>query len=183
MSAPHVESKNRILARNKMEGDVNDTLVDALSKCVRYLADLNGCEWIKGDDLAAIDMRSRAKGLQSTAFSALEAARNNAGRLLMYGRCPGSQGDYSEDEYFVALYDNDGMPARKDIAVPLAKVAEVFGSEVAEFIKTDRGRQMSDEYPANYRMATFVGRFAGEPSAPSMLVGTEEDETGSIPSP
>ena len=53
-------------------------LLDALLKTVRYLADLNGCDWIKGDDVGAVDMRQRAKALQQITFSAIAKATGGA---------------------------------------------------------------------------------------------------------
>lgn len=52
-----------------------------LERCVSYLADLNGCEWIKGDDHGSVDMRQRAKALQSTAFAALAQTRGQEAEL------------------------------------------------------------------------------------------------------
>lgn len=46
-------------------------LAEQLDRCVRFLADLNGCDWIKGDDAGSVDMRNRAKALQSTARAAI----------------------------------------------------------------------------------------------------------------
>ncbi len=50
-------------------------LLEALEKMTRYLADLNGSEWIKGENTGAMDMRQRAKALQGIAFKATSAAR------------------------------------------------------------------------------------------------------------
>ncbi len=44
-------------------------LLAALERCVHYLADLNGSEWIKGTDAGSVDMRQRAKSLQGYAFN------------------------------------------------------------------------------------------------------------------
>ena len=49
-------------------------LVSQLQQCVRYLADLNGSQWIKGTDAGSIDMRQRAIALQKMAFSAIAKA-------------------------------------------------------------------------------------------------------------
>lgn len=43
----------------------------ALVQVVRYLADLNGSEWILGDGPGEIDMRQRAKALQAMANNVL----------------------------------------------------------------------------------------------------------------
>jgi len=46
-------------------------LLYAMEQCLRYLADLNGGEWIKGYGLAEHDMRQRAKWLQVMASNAV----------------------------------------------------------------------------------------------------------------
>lgn len=46
-------------------------LDQVLRKCLSYLADLNGCNWIEGDHPAHADMRQRAKALQQVAIDAL----------------------------------------------------------------------------------------------------------------
>ena len=51
--------------------DADAEIKRQLRLCVRYLADLNGCDWIKGDDPGSVDMRQRAKSLQETAFAAM----------------------------------------------------------------------------------------------------------------
>jgi hypothetical protein len=51
-----------------------DELLEALNRATSYLADLNGCEWIKGEDAGSADMRQRAKALQSVCFSAIARA-------------------------------------------------------------------------------------------------------------
>jgi len=56
----------------------NAELLEALEKSVRYLADLNGCDWIKGDSVAGLDMKQRAKALQSIVFSAISKAKGEA---------------------------------------------------------------------------------------------------------
>lgn len=47
-----------------------------MKEVLRFLADLNGCEWIKGDGPGEIDMRQRAKALQRLVF---EATRRPSG--------------------------------------------------------------------------------------------------------
>lgn len=44
---------------------------DVLQRCLSFLADLNGSNWIAGDDVGSVDMRQRAKALQRLAFAAL----------------------------------------------------------------------------------------------------------------
>lgn len=39
-----------------------------LGQCLRYLADLNGSEWIKGTDTGSVDMRQRAKALHRLVY-------------------------------------------------------------------------------------------------------------------
>ena len=46
-------------------------LDQVLRKCLSYLADLNGCNWIEGDHPAHADMRQRARALQQLAAQAL----------------------------------------------------------------------------------------------------------------
>jgi len=53
-------------------------LRETLEKSVRYLADLNGCDWIKGDSVAGLDMKQRAKSLQSIVFSAISKAKGKS---------------------------------------------------------------------------------------------------------
>jgi len=69
-----------LLADASREAEVNSTsralddnkrLAEMLGRCVSYLADLNGSNWIRGDDAGSVDMRQRAKGLQSAAFAVL----------------------------------------------------------------------------------------------------------------
>lgn len=45
--------------------DKLDSQEKLLSQVVSYLADLNGSNWIMGDDAGSIDMRQRAKALQA----------------------------------------------------------------------------------------------------------------------
>jgi len=49
----------------------NAQLIAMLKLVTSYLADLNGCEWIEGYDPGAVDMRQRAKALQSASFQLL----------------------------------------------------------------------------------------------------------------
>lgn len=49
-------------------------LLAALDSCLSYLADLNGCEWIKGDDAGSIDMRQRAMHLHRKVFNVVSGA-------------------------------------------------------------------------------------------------------------
>lgn len=42
-----------------------------MERVLRYLADLNGSDWIKGNDSGSIDMRQRSKNLQKILFSEL----------------------------------------------------------------------------------------------------------------
>jgi len=51
-----------------------DDLLNACRVSVAYLADLNGADWIKGDDVGAMDMRQRAKAAQQIVFNALTKA-------------------------------------------------------------------------------------------------------------
>ena len=44
--------------------DVIDELLYEIDLVNRYLADLNGCQWIKPDGAGEIDMLQRSKGLQ-----------------------------------------------------------------------------------------------------------------------
>jgi hypothetical protein len=44
-----------------------------LSLALRYFADLNGCEWIKGSGQGEADMRQRAKAIQSRLVKVLHA--------------------------------------------------------------------------------------------------------------
>ena len=43
--------------------DHNCRAEELVKYALRFIADLNGSEWIKGDDAAAIDMRQRATQL------------------------------------------------------------------------------------------------------------------------
>ncbi len=49
----------------------NQELREALQHCLSFLADLNGSEWIKGDDIGALDMKQRAKGLQRLTYNTI----------------------------------------------------------------------------------------------------------------
>ena len=49
----------------------DNKLRDAAERALRFMADLNGCNWIAGNDPASVDMKQRAKALQVTLFSAL----------------------------------------------------------------------------------------------------------------
>ena len=50
-----------------------DALAEAAELAVGYVADLNGCNWIKGDTIGERDMRQRAKAIQSLLYTALSA--------------------------------------------------------------------------------------------------------------
>lgn len=50
-------------------------ILEVLDRCLRYLSDLNGCEWIKGDGAGEVDMRQRAKALQQLAFDVSQKAK------------------------------------------------------------------------------------------------------------
>lgn len=52
-----------------------------LNRCLSYLADLNGSDWIKGNGPGEKDMRQRAKGLQKAAINALESQDDIAATL------------------------------------------------------------------------------------------------------
>lgn len=51
----------------------HDILYD-IGVAVRFLADINGSEWIKGNDAGAVDMRQRAVAAHAAAYRALNAA-------------------------------------------------------------------------------------------------------------
>lgn len=42
---------------------------EILQRCLSFLADLNGSQWIKGDDPGSKDMRARAKALQPLVYA------------------------------------------------------------------------------------------------------------------
>lgn len=48
-------------------------LLEMLGRCVHYLADLNGCRWIAGDDIPSADMRQRAVGIQRAAVNLIDS--------------------------------------------------------------------------------------------------------------
>lgn len=50
-------------------------LLSTLDKCVGYLADLNGCDWITGSGPGEEDMKMRAKYLQSAAYEQVKTAK------------------------------------------------------------------------------------------------------------
>ena len=52
-----------------------EELYKALDRVVGFLADLNGSEWIKGQDIGSLDMKQRAKGLQSFAYKTLQNSK------------------------------------------------------------------------------------------------------------
>ena len=52
-----------------------EELYNALDRVVGFLADLNGSEWIKGQDVGSLDMKQRAKGLQSFAYKTLQNSK------------------------------------------------------------------------------------------------------------
>ena len=56
--------------------DSNRELENTLLKCLSYLADLNGSEWIQGDSLGQKEMKGRAKSLQQLAYDAINNAKN-----------------------------------------------------------------------------------------------------------
>ena len=49
----------------------NKELREALQKCVAYLADLNGSQWIKADGIGETEMIRRAIELQITSYNTL----------------------------------------------------------------------------------------------------------------
>lgn len=57
----HFSSSSDRFEVQRVLTDVTGVVATAL----RYFADLNGSEWIKGDDPGAVDMRQRAKALQA----------------------------------------------------------------------------------------------------------------------
>ena len=48
------------------------TLLEALARCLHYLADLTGSPWIDGDDAGSEDMRQRARGLQRSVSDVID---------------------------------------------------------------------------------------------------------------
>jgi len=44
-----------------------------LKETLRFMADLNGSEWIKGNGSGEVDMRQRAKSLQKQLYQAVNA--------------------------------------------------------------------------------------------------------------
>ena len=61
-------------------------LLEACKRMTGYLADLNGSEWIKGDSIAAADMRQRAKALQQIGFNVTAKADPSYDGLIAEGR-------------------------------------------------------------------------------------------------
>lgn len=49
-------------------------ILDALKRCVSFLAELNGQRFIERDDDASIDMRNRSRELQGLGFGAVDHA-------------------------------------------------------------------------------------------------------------
>ncbi len=65
---------------NLMDNDSTASLTDreksllvALSRCLSFLADLNGSSFIDGDDAGSIDMRQRSKELQRLAINCIDS--------------------------------------------------------------------------------------------------------------
>jgi hypothetical protein len=50
-------------------------LLAALELCTRYLSDLNGSDWIPGNNPGCVDMRQRAINIQKLAFSKCAKAK------------------------------------------------------------------------------------------------------------
>ena len=73
-------------------------------------------------------------------------------RELIYGLYPESR-----DVYFVALYNETGVPDFKETGISIDRIAAVFGSEASAYIQADRGQNMGPDYPANYRRTQYVG--------------------------
>lgn len=44
---------------------------EVLQRCLSFLADLNGSNWIHGTDPGSLDMKQRAKALQGLAFETI----------------------------------------------------------------------------------------------------------------
>jgi hypothetical protein len=74
------ETKGRETMADLMDNEASRSLTDrerellvTLVRCLRYLADLNGSNWIDGDNVGSIDMRQRAKALQRLAKNTIDA--------------------------------------------------------------------------------------------------------------
>lgn len=105
-----------------------EELTIQLDRCVRFLADLNGCEWIKGGDVGSVDMRQRAKALQQTAFAALAipVAEKYSGekrdRLIKGLRDAIPQGDHPNP-------DSEYITVRLDFVMKAANAIEAFDDD------------------------------------------------------
>lgn len=53
--------------------DRERSLLAVVARCINYIADLNGSQWIDGDDSGSEDMRQRARALQRIAFQCIES--------------------------------------------------------------------------------------------------------------
>ncbi len=80
------------------------------------------------------------------------ARDEDAGRSLVYGKCPGEAG-----LFFAAVYDRTGVPVYKETGVRLARLAEVLGAEVAQAMAAGRGAKMPEMPFKNYRELRFSG--------------------------
>ena len=74
-------------------------------------------------------------------------------RELVYGRYPND-----ENLFFVALYDQNHIPAVKRTGITIYGVEQLLGPVAAEFIYSDKGKRPTDpaDFP-NYRYADYVG--------------------------
>jgi hypothetical protein len=64
-----------VLRENERLREINAQLVEAIGFANRYFADLNGCEWIRGDGPGERDMRQRARALQRHLYAAKARSR------------------------------------------------------------------------------------------------------------
>jgi hypothetical protein len=66
--------------REALQNEIENTqecieeLIGVLQRVNRYLADLNGCEWLKDNDPASTDMRQRAHSMHSICSTTITKA-------------------------------------------------------------------------------------------------------------
>lgn len=65
-----VEIANRFAKSKKVE-ELNVELLDALKTSLSYFADLNGSNWITDEGAGGLDMKQRAKAIQSVLYKLL----------------------------------------------------------------------------------------------------------------
>lgn len=64
----YVKAKEDFEAGGKWQKEQNNKL---LQRCLTFMADLNGSEWIAGNNAGSLDMKQRAKAIQSLLYQSV----------------------------------------------------------------------------------------------------------------